>query len=134
MAYALHNWSRVIELTIQSLFFVLVLTAALLFEELGKRLVKSSETSIGLDRWKRHYDLVCCFLEKINATFGLIVLIQIGYITIEMIIDSYQFMLAFKKGQFDSEDGFWLFVINYIHVLFRLLVITASSGHLYSQV
>lgn len=137
VVYALHNWARVIELAIQSVFFVLVMAASLLFEELGERFPNSSKTSEDLDKWKKNYDLVCCFLEEIDSIFGLILLIQIGYITIEMINDSYFFMVAFKLGDFYSggADGFrGYIVVNYIHVLTRLFIITVASWHMQNQV
>lgn len=137
VAYAFYNWSRAIEVAIQTDFFVLVMTAALLFEELGERLQNPSITSVELERWKRHYHQVSCFLEGINSIFGLILLTQISYIIIEMTWGSYKFMLIFKKGQFKylTDDEPWYhFVIRFTDVLFGLLIIAVGSWHMQNQV
>ena len=149
-AFRLVNWFRLTDLAILSVFFALILTASLLFTELDDRIEdilnstnnKRSQISFKLNRWKRQHHLVCQLVDCINDTFGLIVLIQIGYIVTEMTIFSAAFMIRFKFGceflRLDDINGelsiFQNNTMAYFHVFFRLLIISVSSWILQNKV
>lgn len=121
-----------IELAIQTLFFVLVSTATLLFDELDDRISSSRITSFRLNRWKGHYDLVCQFVGHINTTFGLILLIVLLNIIIDMTFYIYQFIYAFREVQFGIEQCHYL--IYFYRVFSRILTISLSSWNIRNKV
>ena len=81
------------ELLIETTFYVMTSTAALLFEELQTKMKEISVKSNGnqsdfsqlayqLDQWNKHHDLVCRLVDNIDDCFGLVLLITVGHIFI----------------------------------------------------
>lgn len=124
------------ELIIPLVFLVMVSIATLLFEELGDRIEglarSSSHLSLSLNQWKRHYHLVCLYVESINKMFGLILLITVGHIAINMTIHGYPLMYAFKNANFSSNE--LIYLVRYSHYAQILLLITLSTWQMKNQV
>ena len=79
-------WARMAEMCITSLFSALTLIASCLFKELGERADDMNEKyctdndginfSEELEKWHRHYNLICKVVKQINKLFGIILVIQ----------------------------------------------------------
>lgn len=137
MFLALTEWSCLIELAIQTVFFVLNSTTALLLNELNQHLQAMNENdtleiSLKLDQWKRHYDLVRCSAEHINAVFGLILLLNITHISVDLTIYAYHFMYAFKVAAFDLEQ--MQYAMYCFQIILRFLMVTMSCWNIKTQV
>ena len=86
------NWFYFPEISIRMLFFILVSLALHIFEELENRIEllfskfsyrpntkMTHDFSEQLEEWRHQYDLVCRFVDQINKSFGLIILIILAY-------------------------------------------------------
>ena len=84
--YVMGLWSRMAEIAIRTCFVVFTTTAALLFDELDKRIEEMATKSADCEEmmgqmndWRSHYDLVCQLVEQINRSFGLVLLLITGH-------------------------------------------------------
>ena len=89
LPFAAAVWARTVEISSMATFVALVLTTATLFEEIVNSAAEDLQEDLGsvcsgahaqikLDLCRRHYDLVCRLIKKINQCFGPILLIEIS--------------------------------------------------------
>ena len=134
--------SQLAEIGIRTTFVVMTSVAALLFEELDGRLEALAEKSNAdvvdnvqqisqnLAKWKSQYDLVIRFIEKINRTFGLVLLLTcaIDFAVPIVEFNSVLSELTYNNGR-DVKYNF-----QFAHLILRFLVILIASHRVESKV
>ena len=105
-------WARIAEIGVVNVFCTMTLVAALLFEDLNNRAEEMSQDyntaqySANLEDWRRHYNLVCRFVEKINDCFGLILLIEVALVFSVPIFEFHKmFLTNWRKPRYYFEFG-----------------------------
>ena len=128
-------------LSILILFFVLVISASLLFEFLNQKidmmlllLHNSSSTEcalIELNKWKRHHWMVSQLVDRINDCFGMIVFLSVlrGFVS----FISYAYSMAFASNK---NDAFWelYYLIVFVNEFFHLWLAVYPPYFLQSEV
>ena len=116
---------RAADIGVSIVFFPLALTAAILFEELAdranamKEMPSSNNLPMALKDWRRHYNLICEFVEKISNCFGPMLLLQICLGFALPIFDFNKILLS--KGQLPRH------YFQFGHNIIRFLVILVPS-------
>ena len=127
-------WARMTEIAITTTFTTMTFTASVLFEELLNRADDLSEdcnssnldkVSGKLDEWRRHYDLVCQFVDKINFCFGPVLLIKIATGFASPIFDFFQILLT--KGLVPRH------YFEFFHTIFRFFTVIIVPSYLLTQ-
>lgn len=127
--------------TILMWFFILVSTAAILFDELKKRLQKIAETASGLNtkngaaefkEWGRHHALVCKLVNRINDSFGIILVVAFSHGFISFITSSYRFINFLVNG--DNPLEYFLYLFIFIEQAVFLSIFIIASYRLQSNV
>ncbi len=146
-------WSRLAEIGIRTAFILLTLTVALIFNELDDRIEKIADISspdnqgdvkdlqLELDRWMDHYNLTCALVEKINRTFGLVLLIISGFEFSNAIMEfnsilrylqflktkqldlEYQAGNVFTVGRAFAAEPSATCIFTFLHIILRYLAI-----------
>ena len=127
-------WARSAEICISSIFFAFASISSLLFEELVSRADDMSEEYnvafpeefvMKLEKWRRNFDLVCQFVEKINSCFGPVFLLQTALVFSIPIFDCNKILLT--KQQVPR------FYFEFAHSIFRFFLMIILPSYLVSQ-
>lgn len=92
---------------IQATLFVSIWAAIIIFQELGSQMkelcqnnsMDSAMASARLERWRRHHDIGCFFVERINRCFGTCLLFSLIYANVTTIKYSCQAVTSYQNGK-----------------------------------
>ena len=124
-------WARIAEIGIVNVFVTTSILATLLFNELNDRAEEMSQDcktaqyfdvySESLEKWRRHYNLVCRFVEQINSCFSPILLIEIG---LGFAVPIFEFQKLFNTNWQKAR-----FYFEFVHTIFRFLVTLLNPSY-----
>lgn len=92
---------------IQATLFVFIWTAIIIFQELGSQMqelccqnncMDSTRLCEKLERWRRHHDISCFFVERVNRCFGTCLLFSLIYANVTTIKYSCQAITSYQNG------------------------------------
>ena len=138
LPFAATLWARTAEIGISAIFVVMSFTASLLFEELVNRADDMNENyatappnylPAELEKWRRHFDLVCTFVKKINRSFGLVLALQTALAFAIPIFEFYKILMALVgKGIIDFRYNF-----AFIHTMLRFHFLILVPSYFVAQ-
>ena len=153
VALVMFSIAILVELMIETTFYVMTVVATLLFDELQTRiqeiLAKSNENKLDwsqlaheLDQWNGHHELVCRLVENIDDCFGVVLLITIGHVFITFSTSSSELIRVphLFSGSNECAVKFLDYCLNFsalfkiCHSLARLLTVLVPSHLLKNQV
>lgn len=136
LLYVLGIWFRLCELGVFSVFFLSVLTATQLFEELENRLEElwtydasndDGLISLKLDDLRIHYDLVCRLVDQINDCFGIVLV----YLILGIFYKTTNTLAEFMKNSWMGISFLNDIIFSHaLRALFRFLLLLIVSHRL----
>ena len=132
MPFAAALLARTSEIVIICIFDTFSFVTAILFEELAdsaedmaeENKIHSNNISTELEEWRRHYDLVCRFIETVNDCFDWILLLQTALGFALPIFDFYK--ILYTNGQVPRH------YFEFGHTVFRFFLFMLIPSYLVS--
>ena len=130
--------------SIIALFACLGFVASFMLQDLCEDISKTKQNLIlsatfnledQLRKWKRCYQLICKYIERLNVCFGLILLIYLTKSFISFITFSFSVVVDIQKGVFFSQESLTIvYVTFFISSWCYLIAIVVVSNRIKSQV
>lgn len=146
VAIPLANLTRLVAIGIQTLFYILIYAAMLLFKVLNERIAYLAkqgrftypQMSAELEKWRCHHDMVCRFVEKTNRCFSVILVLILCHTFVILSLSSGQanfiFSVTVNKPNQNQNQQLTALLLSGIQSFLRLFLVLVGSYRMQAHV